>query len=262
MHSLVNYNVPADKLAVHWFGQSSFAIKTPADTIILVDPYFPHDRPANVFIHAEPPLDESTLPVHGVLLTHDHGDHTHPETLKRVFKNSPEAIFLGPIESKLRVVELCIDNDKFITAKSGNSYSIRDLSIHVVYAKPPEGDPANNIDPPDVTHIGFVIECDDVRLYITGDPINTFADIEALVEPVKALAPQIGWITCHPTEGEFPFFEGCVNMAQRVGLEQVFPAHYQCFIERNYDPNEWASRFPGEGPKSRVLKYNDKVVVP
>ena len=47
MHSLVNYNVPSGKLAVHWFGQSSFAIKTPGDTIVLVDPYFPHDRPAH-----------------------------------------------------------------------------------------------------------------------------------------------------------------------------------------------------------------------
>lgn len=262
MHSLVKFHVPSGKLAVHWFGQSSFAIKTPKGTIILVDPYFPHDRPADVFIHREPPLDESTLPVHGVLLTHDHGDHTHLETLERVINKSPETVFLGPIESKIRVGKLGVGDDNFTTVEVGSSYSIDDLNVHVVYAKPPEGDPDNNIDRPDVTHIGFVIESDNVRLYITGDPINTFANIDALVDPVKVLAPQVGWVTCHPTEGEFPFFEGCVKMAQRIGLEQIFPSHYQCFVERNYEPDAWASKFPKDGPKPRVVNYNDTVLVP
>ena len=262
MHSIINYDVPSGRLAIHWFGQSSFAVKTSGGTIVLVDPYFPHERPADSFIHAEPPLDESTLPVDGVLLTHDHGDHTHPETLERIFKISPRAVFIGPIESRKRVGEVGIGDDNFVTVEAGGSYSIGDLNIHVVYAKPPEGDLANNIDPPDVTHIGFVVEGNDVRVYFSGDPINTFAEIDTLVEPVKALAPNIGWITCHPTEGEFPYFDGCVKMAQRIGLEQVFPAHYQCFVERNYEPDEWASNFSDDGPQTRVVKYNEMVLVP
>lgn len=262
MHSLVNYVVPSVKLAVHWFGQSSFALKTSGGTIVLVDPYFPHDRPADVFIHREPPLDESTLPVQGVLLTHDHGDHTHPETLERVFKVSPDAVFLGPIESKIRVEKIGIGDDKFTTVEAGGTHAIGDLNIHVVYAKPPEGDPNNNIDTPDVTHIGYVVESNGVRLYFSGDPINTFAEIDAIVEPVKSLAPHVGWITCHPSEGEFPYFDGCVKMAQRIGLEQVYPSHYQCFVERNYEPEEWASSFPADGPQPRTVNYNETVLIP
>ncbi len=262
MHSLVDYNVPSGKLAVHWFGQSSFAIKSPGNTLLLLDPYFPHDRPADTFIHATPPLDESSLPVQGVLLTHDHGDHTHPETLARVKKASPEAIYVGPSESRTRVGEIGIGGDQFITVEAGQSQTIGDLNIHVVNAKPPEGDPANNIDPPDVTHIGFVVEGDGVRIYFTGDPINNFAEHDALIEPVKALAPQIGWVTCHPEEGEFPFYDGCVKLAQQIGLEQVFPSHYQCFVKRNYNPQEWVSQFPSGGPQARTVEYNESVLVP
>lgn len=86
MHPLANLKVPAGTIAIHWFEQSSYAIKDSEGTIVLIDPYFPHTRPADRFIHAEPPLAEAQLPVDYVLLTHDHGDHTHPETLERAWK--------------------------------------------------------------------------------------------------------------------------------------------------------------------------------
>ena len=42
--------------ASHWFEQNGYAIKDSQGNIILIDPYFPHDRPADRFVHAEPPL--------------------------------------------------------------------------------------------------------------------------------------------------------------------------------------------------------------
>ena len=76
MHPLVNLKVPEGSIAVHWFEQSSFALKDSTDTIIQIDPYFPRNRPSDRFIHTDPPLDESELPTDFVLLTHAHGDHT------------------------------------------------------------------------------------------------------------------------------------------------------------------------------------------
>ena len=96
MHPFVELAVPAGAVAIHWFEQSSYAIKDNQGTMMLVDPYFPHERPAERFIHAAPPVDEAELPVDYVLLTHDHLDHTHAETLRRVLQASPKAIFAGP----------------------------------------------------------------------------------------------------------------------------------------------------------------------
>ena len=62
MHPLVDLDVPEGAVAIHWFEQSTFAVKDSHGTVVQIDPYFPHDRPADRFIHTEPPLDESQLP--------------------------------------------------------------------------------------------------------------------------------------------------------------------------------------------------------
>ena len=45
MHPLVELKVPEGSIAVHWFEQSSFALKDPSGTIVQIDPYFPRERP-------------------------------------------------------------------------------------------------------------------------------------------------------------------------------------------------------------------------
>ncbi len=57
--------------------------------------------------------------------------------------------------------------------------------------------PEDGIEPPDVTHLGYVVEIGGVRVYISGDPINTFAECvcvhggggggDELLEPIAAL---------------------------------------------------------------------------
>ena len=91
--------------------------------------------------------------------------------------------------------------------------------------KPPGGDPAASIPPPDVTHLGYVVRSGKRSIYLTGDPINNFAEHEELIRAVATYQPEIGMMTTHPTEGEFPFFPGCVDMAEQIGLRHVVPAH-------------------------------------
>ena len=99
MHPLVNLKVPKRAVAVHWFEQSSFALKDSKGTIVQIDPYFPRNRPSDRFFHTEPPLDESELPTNFVLLTHAHGDHTCPESIRRIWDTSSATRFIGPEES-------------------------------------------------------------------------------------------------------------------------------------------------------------------
>ena len=78
-------------------------------------------------------------------------------------------------------------------------------------------------------------------------------------QPVRALQPDIGLLTTHPTEGEFPFIAGSVKMAQRIGLRTAAPAHYSCFTRRNFDPQAWAAQFPDNGPRPIVIPYNSSI---
>src|SRR5215217_13732 len=99
MHPLATLKVPAGTLGIHWFGQSTYAFKDNAGTIIQVDPYYPSERSAARFIHIDKPLDESTLPTNFVLLTHNHTDHTWPESCLLIHKSFPDCRFVGPSES-------------------------------------------------------------------------------------------------------------------------------------------------------------------
>ena len=278
MHPLVDLEVPEGAVAVHWFEQSSFALKDAAGTIVQIDPYFPRERPADRFIHTEPPLDESALPTDFVLLTHAHGDHTCSESIRRIWETSDATRFVGPEESVRQIsAETDIASTNISEIRAGESAVLNSLTVHAVYAKPPDGDASADIAPPDVTHLGYVIltknsrpsesigrrvlgQSNGVTLYFSGDPINNFAEHDALVAAVAAHKPDIGFLTNHPTEGEFPFYDGCVKMATRIGLTHAVPVHRACFVTRDYDPNEWASNFPSGGPEPLIIERNSHII--
>lgn len=264
MHSFADLKVPAGALGVHWFGQSTYAIKDAAGTVIQIDPYYPRERLAERFIHISKPLDESTLPTKYVLLTHNHSDHTWPESCKAIHKSFPECQFVGPAESVANLREHGIAEKRLTEVSVGDVGELDGFKVHVVYAKPPDGDSRAGIAAPDVQHFGYVVESgsgdERVAAYFSGDPINNFGDRDDLIEPVAALRPDIGFLTTHPSEGEFPFFDGSVAMAQKIGLRTAAPSHYQCFVKRNYDPQAWVAAFPLDGPELLIIPYNHHVI--
>ena len=260
VHPFESLSVPDGAAGIHWFGQNSFALKDAAGTIVQIDPYFPRERPPERFIHAQPPLDEATLRTETVLVTHDHGDHTCIESLQRLHAAFPAVRFAGPAESLQRMVDSGLPETLMTPIRAGDSVALGTLTVHAFWSKPPGGVPAEGIQAPRVQHLGYVIDIGGVRVYVTGDLINTFADHDELVGPVAALQPDIGLLTTHPTEGEFPFFAGAVQMAIDLGLKAAVPAHYACFVKRTYDPQVWAALFPADGPRPTIIPYNSAIV--
>jgi L-ascorbate metabolism protein UlaG (beta-lactamase superfamily) len=263
MHPFATLAIPAGSVGIHWFEQSAYALKDSQDTIVQVDPYYPVERPAERYIHAQPPLIESELPTDYVLMTHAHSDHTNSETIARIHQSWPDAKYVGPKESIEQILrETDVDRDHTITIEAGESVAVGSIGVHAFDSKPLAGDPEAGIQPPDVTHLGYVIEMGGIKLYFTGDPINTFADHHELIAPIAALEPDIGFLTTHPTEGEFPFFAGSVLLAQKLGLKTAVPSHYACFVKRTYDPQIWASLFPVGGPKPLIIPWNSHIIYP
>lgn len=260
MHPFNDLVVPDNSVGIQWFGQSTFGLKHPDGTIIQVDPYYPHERPSETFVHPLPPLDESTLRTNYVLLTHDHGDHTCIESLERIHAAYPEVKFIGPPESVKRMSEAGLPESSMTTVTAGDVAEMGTCTAHTVWAKPPAGIPDDDIAPPDVQHLGYVVDLSGVRVYVSGDPVNTFADHDELLSPIKRLSPHVGLLTNHPNEGEFPYFDGMSRIAVAIGLDTVVPAHYGCFTGRNYDPAEWASHLPKDGPKPLIIGYNQSAV--
>jgi L-ascorbate metabolism protein UlaG (beta-lactamase superfamily) len=231
------------KILLQWYGQSSFSITTATETV-MIDPYFPLWRPDSEFIHRESPLAEETLKVDAVFVTHDHRDHNCPESQLRFFHKNNDLKIYGTKESVLRMLRSRLPSSQCKTLTAGQTVVLRDLSFHAVYAKPPEGDPGAGIPPPDVIHLGFVVETPKGNLYFSGDPINNFAENDELVNPVAKYKPEYAFITTHPDEGEFPFFDGAWKLAQKIGAQLVMPCHRECFVKRTYDPSLFSNIQP------------------
>jgi L-ascorbate metabolism protein UlaG (beta-lactamase superfamily) len=263
MHPFATLDIPSGSVGIHWFEQNAYALKDSRGKIMLIDPYFPTERPAEQFIRPQPPVVEAELPVDYVLLTHAHLDHTNSETIRRIHAASPEARYIGPKESVAQILgETDVDAEHTTIIAAGETVSLDDLTIHGFYSKPPNGDPEAGIRPPRVTHLGFVIVMEGIKLYVTGDAINTFGEHDEMIAPIAATKPDIGFITTHPTEGEFPFFDGSVTLARKLGLKTVVPSHYACFAKRTYDPQEWAALFGSEDPTPLVIPWNSHVIYP
>lgn len=260
MHPFEDLVVPEDSIGIHWFGQSTFGVKGPDGTIIQIDPYYPTDRPADGFLHSRSPLEESTLRTDYVVLTHDHMDHTFMPSLAKIDAAYPSVRYVGPPESVKRMTSNGIPQNRITTITAGQTTTVGPVHVHAVWSKLPGGIPSDKIPPPDVQHLGYVLEVGKVRVYVSGDPVNTFADHEELLAPVRKLKPHVGFLTNHPNEGEFPFFNGSSRIAVAVGLHTAVPAHYQCFVSRNYDPMEWAATLPADGPKALVIPYNQSAI--
>lgn len=261
MHPFAELAVPQGAVGIHWFEQNAYALKNSEGTIALVDPYFPTERPPERFIRPTPPVVEAELPIDIVLFTHAHGDHTNTETVARIRAAWPECAYVGPVESIDQIVaEAGVDVNKTRVIAAGKSLAVSNMVVHATYAKPPQGDPEAGIAPPNVSHLSLVIEIEGHRVYVTGDPINNLADHDDLLAPVAALKPDIGFLTTHPTEGEFPFFEGAVRLARAVGLKTAVPSHYACFAKRTYDPNELAPLMTAGGVEPLIIPWNSHVI--
>ncbi|MFT5378575.1 MAG: L-ascorbate metabolism protein UlaG (beta-lactamase superfamily) [Candidatus Latescibacterota bacterium] len=257
MHPFEDITVAENAVGIHWFGQSSFGLKDTHGTIVQVDPYFPRERPPERYIHARPPLHEAALRTDFILLTHNHGDHTCIESINRIRTSYPEVRFIGPEESIQAVREAGIEPSLTTIVSAGDSVKMGAMQAHTVWAKPPQGLPEDEIKPPDVTHLGYVVEVGQVRVYVSGDPVNTFGDHEELLQPVRQLKPDIGLLTTHPNEGEFPYFDGSAKIASALGLKAAVPAHYSCFVRRHYDAQEWATHL--QGVKPLIIPYNQSI---
>ena len=72
MHPLTNLNVVKGTITIHWFEQSTFALKDSSGTVVQIDPYFPRERSPEQFIHTEAPLDESHLHTDAVPVSYTH----------------------------------------------------------------------------------------------------------------------------------------------------------------------------------------------
>ena len=105
--------VEENSIGIFWIGHSSFVFKTSTGKIIFVDPYLSNSvekHEGRKRLRAIPIKPENVV-TNLVLCTHDHLDHTDPETLMKI-ANGCNAKFVGPSSSYRHMRNLGMDKNE------------------------------------------------------------------------------------------------------------------------------------------------------
>jgi L-ascorbate metabolism protein UlaG (beta-lactamase superfamily) len=229
MQEIRTFQVPRDSVGIWWLGQNGFIFKSHEGTLVSTDLYLTNScaevyKDAGVNLERRVPvmLAPEELEVDVYTCTHNHMDHTDPETIRRL-RNKETAQFVGPQPSCAVYRELGIESGRIVPAWPDCAIEFRDVTVHGTFALP--------TDATDLNHMGYVFRFGrGPAVYVTGD-----TDYSELLFAAAKHKPDLA-ITC--INGGFnnlSHFEAAQVMAQ-IKPRAAIPCHYDMFPDNAADP--------------------------
>jgi L-ascorbate 6-phosphate lactonase len=226
-------------LAFWGLGQVGVAIKGPTG-LLYVDPYLTDSDGEGGRLERSfpPPLEPGEVTnASAVLLTHDHIDHTDPETLLPLASASPEARFICPSTGRDTLEEAGLDRDRITVPEVGEPLEVAGAtatavpSAHTELERDPEGG---------YPYLGYVIEWNGVTLYHAGDTVI----YDGLIETLGRWEINVAFVPINVRDS-FRAREGIVgntdyrevaHLAEELDFGLVVPTHYDLFAFNAVDP--------------------------
>ena len=205
-------------MSIKWIGQAGLLIEADGK-IILVDPYLSNSVEAiNPYNYRRKAVDESLFNIEPdmIILTHNHLDHTDPDTLKRYISQNSKITVLAPDSAWQNVRTFGGVGNNYVMFNRGTHWTEGNVEFYAVKAEHS-----------DRSAIGVVINCDGKTYYITGDTLyneQIFSDlpdkIDAVFLPINGLGNNMNAVDA-------------VRFAKRIGAKCAVPIHWGMFDEIN-----------------------------
>jgi L-ascorbate 6-phosphate lactonase len=231
--------VPPGHLALWSLGQSGFAIKG-GQTIAYIDPYLSErlDASGKSVRRFPPPLDPGQAShARVVFTTHEHGDHTDIGTLGPLMAASAGATLVTSPQGRELALQADIADERIRLARLGQRVELAELA----YTAIPAAHYSYEVDPQGHARwMGFLIECNGVTLYHSGDTI-------VIPQIFEALAGQSIDIALLPINGRDFFREQrnivgnmwpgeAIDLAARLGARLLLATHNDLFAHNRVNP--------------------------
>lgn len=166
-------------MKITWLGQAGLMFET-GGKIILIDPYL-SDSVAQINPHNKRrvPVDEKFLKIKPdvIVLTHNHLDHTDPETLKHYLSADSKVCVLASYNAWQNVRNLFSGlSNNFVMFNRGTLWTESELQFEAVYAEHS-----------DDAAIGVILRAEGKVYYITGDTLynkKVFEDLPTEIDYV------------------------------------------------------------------------------
>ena len=221
-------------MKVTWLGQAGLLLETEGVRII-IDPYLSDSVKAiNPNNYRRMPVEERFLEMqpHVLILTHNHLDHTDPETLKHYLNRDGGILVLAP-EAAWQEVRKFGHDHNYVCFNRHTQWSCGQIRFTAVKAEHSDPHP-----------IGVIIEAKGKVLYVTGDTLyNTdiFADLPEKIDVV--FLPVNG-------AGNNMNMHDAKRFCEKIGAKKAVPMH--CGLFDSIDMNEFDFE-----PKSVPVIYEE-----
>lgn len=148
-------------MILKWIGQAGFVIKT-KELSIIIDPYLSDScHKVNPLSYRRYPADESLLKEQYdvIIFTHDHLDHTDPESYIPILENNSNITVLAS-KNAWDKVRACGVGPNYVMFNNGTLWTEKDTVFKAVKAEHS-----------DLSAIGVVIISEGKTVYLTGDTL-------------------------------------------------------------------------------------------
>ena len=209
-------------MKITWLGQAGLLFET-GNTCILIDPYLSDSLAAvNEKKKRRVPVDPRFLQIipDVIVCTHDHLDHTDPDTLAHYLKREGRITVLAP-SSAWRIVRQFGNRHNYVQLNRHCQWTHNGIRFTAVFAAHSDPDA-----------IGVLIEAENRVYYVTGDTLyssDIFADIPKGVDVV--FLPVNG-------EGYNMNMVDAKRFCEEIGAKIAVPLH--CGLVDDLDMNGFA----------------------
>lgn len=242
---------PDERAAFWWMGQHTFIVKI-GKTVLFIDPFLA-DWPSR----QTPPLltMDETEGFNWALVSHGHGDHLCPQTLKAIAKNSAHCLFICPQTEAHRLEdESDIPSSRIMPVNAADIVTLHGTTVTAIKSKHEFFDEHTELGFP---YLGYVIEHEGVTMYHSGDTIpyeglvttlRAWSHFDCMFLPINGRDAERFTANC---QGNLTFQES-VELAGELKPGLVVPSHYDMFIGNQEDPSKFTRYIEAKFPQ---VKY-------
>jgi L-ascorbate metabolism protein UlaG (beta-lactamase superfamily) len=234
--------------------------------LLVVDPYLSEHLTRKYEQSARPHVRMTPAPLRGgdlsgvdvVLASHKHSDHLDPETMAELMAASPGAVLVLPVSLLDHAIALGLPERRLIGTDAGRNVEAGGFAIRAVPSAHEriDRDPAGRH-----LYLGYVIECEGLRLYHSGDSV-AYEGLAGELGPGPfdvLFLPNNGRDPARGVPGNMTAAEA-VDLAARVQPRYVVPHHYDMFTFNTIPVEAFedeARRLP-PGVEPRILRCGER----
>ena len=231
-------------LAFWGLGQVGVVIKGP-DGVVYVDPYLTDSDGAGGSLGRSfpPPLKpEEVTNADAVLLTHNHIDHTDPDTVMPMAESSTNARFIASFTSRDTLTDAGLEAGRIETPTVGELLEVSGAMVTAI----PSAHTGLDHDPErGYPYLGYLVEWNGVTVYHAGDTVIH----EGLIEKLSGWDIDIAFV---PINGRDFFrtrdgivgntdYREAAHLAEELDVGVIVPTHYDLVPGNSVDPGQFVS---------------------